>query len=759
MLFLKPPFHIIQGVTVFADHEREDVFHFAPAMPHLTTLPDPVTGQPIPQLQLLRYRGTAGTGGFLNFGVDLGIPAERLEEVRMELKRLHQLRDKPVMSPITFEDGEVKLLILGAASDDAPEPGEERRFVVKVDHHSKPALYGDNNAIFSVELDANGVEMIEKSLAGEMMPIGVIYSLHFYALRPAFRVKVTADWERVQKHFDETFSANILFSSTEISTVVDELVESRAVVIEVDTFLPEGEEDGSWIGHRDEALNDFKDMVTETFFTPSVDPLRPEQDGWDKEGKTASQVGLLLATGGWAGVASFGYRKIDMTRIDRKTLNLTMNERITVRKSIYPQAHLQGLFRLLRDADGQVDLSRFAIDVDLDSDWFKRREVTAHALVNFEADNVESLNISLDYGGRVETMRLSRDKPSDSRSWLSILDGGAMRRGVDYDYTVSFRDIDAAERPGRIEAPRRTTLRDELDVAPQNERLYFLDDIEIGAAAFPWDRYPSVAIDLRYADPANGIDLNDSFLLTSEKPEVTWRRFRMDPALGTYRIRRTFHAADNRDRVIDWTETGEERLTIRNPLPRSRSVTVVPAVPWDLVSMVIVEVSYSDPENDLFDSRSMIFMNTDKDRGPKDFAVNLVEETRRFVRYSATILMTDGRRIAIPPSDTQESTILVTIDMRGHKVIEVLSPEADFAALGLSRIEAELAYEDPEFGLSYRDRFTFDGPGQSRFFEFDYARSERGTYTVALTEFFTNGLSRQREPRQSVENPLRLRAG
>ena len=764
MLFLKPPFHIIKGVTVFVDHERDDVFHCAPAMPKLTTVFDPVVGQHIPQLQLLKYRGAAGAGGFLNFSVDLAIEPERLDEVRSELKRMHQLRDNPIMSPISFEDGEVKLIILGAASDDAPADdadadadAAEKRFVVKLDHHSKPALYGDNNAIFSVELDADGVQLIEASMRGEMMPMGVIYSLHFFALRPAFRIKVSADWDRVQTHFEESFSATVLFSSVEIGTVVDKLIEDRAINIEVDTFLPEGEEDASWIGRREDAINDFKDMVTQAFFEPSVDPMKPEEAGWGDETKAASQVGLLIATGGWAGAASFSYKKFDMTRIDRKTINMTMNERITVRKSIYPQAHMQGLFRLLRDANGTVDMSRFVTEVDLDSDWFKRRTATAHALVDFDADEVESLNVSLNYGSRVETMRLTKGAPSTTKSWNSILENGVMRRPVAYDYTVSFRGVDAAERPARIDSPRRATVRDEFEVAPQNEKLYFIDDIVVGAANFPWDRYPSVGVQLRYRDPDNGIDLNDSFLLTSKDPEFTWKRFRMNVDLDSYEIRKEYHAADNRDRVEDWTTLDQELLTIRNPVPKSRSVTVVPAVPWDLVSMVFVELSYQDIANDLFETKSLFFMNSDTDRIPKSFVVNLKDENKRFIRYSAKILMTDNRQIDIPLSDTQESTIFIRLDMKAHRVIQVLSPDDNFAAKGVARVQADLAFEDPDFGMSVRNSFTFDGPGQSGFFEYDYARSEVSTYQLTVTEFLTNGMSRQRPTGQSVESPLRLR--
>lgn len=772
MLFLKPPYHVVLGVAVFGDHERTPekerelgpaIFHFAPAMPKLGTAFDPVTNAHIPRLQLLKFRGEAGTGGFLNFTVDLGIDDARLDEVRRELKSTFGLRDAPIMSPILFEDGYVRLMMLGAATPEpgAPPPDDEdetpKRFVVRIDHHSKPALYGANDAIFSVALDEEGVQLVEASLTGEILGVGVIYALDFLALRPAFQVKVTADWDRVQTHFEERFSANVLFSSVEIAEVVDKLVEDRVVVIEVDGFLPEGEDDAGWVGHREEALDDFKDMVTKTFFTPSVAPLQPEKGGWTDEIQAASQVGLLLATGGWGGAASFGYRKIDMTRIDRKSINLTMNERVTVRRSIYPQAHLSGLFRLLRDAQGAVDLSRFVTEVTLDDDWFRRREVTAHALIDFDADQVEALNVSLDYGGRVETVRLTKDAPSAGRSWASVVENGAMRRAVDYGYSVDFRGVDASERPARLQSPRRGTERDAFEVAPQNERLYFVDAIQIGAAGFPWDRYPSVEVQLRYADPDNGIDLDDSFLLTRDKPEIVWRRFRIDPERDSYRIRRVFHAADDRDRTIDWTEVDQERLTIRNPVPRSRTVQVVPAVNWTLVSMVFVEMTYQDQANGVFKSESLFFMNTDKDRVPKSFAVDLVDETKRFVRYSAQILLSDNRQITIPPSDTQESVVFVKPDMVGHRVVEVLAPDEDFAARQVMRFEAELAFDDVDRGLHFADRFSFDAAGQSRFFEYDYADAARSGYRLTTTEILANGMSRRRELGLTVENPLRLR--
>ena len=45
------------------------------------------------------------------------------------------------------------------------------------------------------------------------------------------------------------------------------------IVIETDTFVTEDEANRDVIGRRDQAMNEVRDMVTEQFFKPSVDPI------------------------------------------------------------------------------------------------------------------------------------------------------------------------------------------------------------------------------------------------------------------------------------------------------------------------------------------------------------------------------------------------------------------------------------------------------------------------------------------------------
>lgn len=757
MLFLKPPFHIIEGVAVFGDHANVRQFYYMPAMPKLSTIPGP-NGSQIPQISLTKFRGGQENGGFLTFEVNLGIDQERLDTIAAKFKQINHLRDEPIGAPVILEGGSVQLMILGEMSPPPLPPGttprpvadEDRLFKPQINppYASKPALYGDNQAIFSVKLNEEHVQLIEASLfQGELMPAGVIYSLDFYALRPAFTVKVSADWERVQTQFQESFGADIFFASTQIEKVIDKLIEDQAIKIDVDSFLPEGEDAGSWVGRRDQAVNDFKDMVLEDFFTPSIDPTKEEEDGWDKFTHTAERLSLLAATGGWGGVVKFSYTKRDYTRIDQKRINLTMNERVSVKRSIYPQAALKGLGQPIRDliAQGIVDRTRFVQEVTLNSAWFQKRTVKAHALVNFDNDNVEAVNLTLRYGNQPQTIRLSKAQPTAERAWNSIVNAGVMQRNVDYDYRVDFRDVDTGERPGVVRSGTLTTQGDEFDVSPRGENLYFIDEIKFAADLLPWDRFPNVSVEVRYADGQNDIDLEETFVLTRAKSDASWKRFRLNPSLDTYDIRVSYLAADHRDIVKDWTTTNREMFIVRDPRPAKRIVQVIPAVSWDLVSMVFVELAYVDEANDVEERQTLSFFNTDQDRTPKSFTAGLVDPENRLVHYSASILLKDNRLISIPSSTTVGSLLAIRSDMTGHKIISVRPSDVNFAGKGILRMEADLKYTDMNAGLSFADSFTFWSPKEVQYFEYDYAAADWNKYSCKARMVLANGLVQERD--------------
>jgi hypothetical protein len=702
---------------------------------------DELTGERIPHLSVIKFRGGAGGGGFLNFDCNIGVELEHLERVRVDLQSLEGLSDPPRLAPVPLIDGSVRMMLFGRESGGEPlPPDEEPRFVVKIDHPSKPALFGDNQAAFSVELDQEGITILEQALQGEMSPIGVVYSLDYLALRPAYSVRVRADWDRVQHHLQESFGFDLLIVSSQSDTIVDELIENRVIELEVDTFVVEGEETSDLTGRRDLAVADVREMVLETFFEPSLEPINHGQPGWQDGIHTAQSIGRLLATSGW-GVPTFKLRNVDITRIDKKTLNVNMRERVAVKRNIYPQGHLAGIFRTLSQEG--LDLERFVISVDLDDPWFQKRKVTVIPRTDFTTDAITSVNVRLQYGS--EPKNLVFDMQNRERSdleWASILEDGAMQRKVTASYKVNFAGIDGTERPTSLESPETVITEDVLEVFPRD--LYAMVDIPITVAnSFPWDGYHQVEVQTRYTDEENGIRIGDSFLLDKDtNTETIWKIFVLDRLRSAYEYRLIYRAVDNRDVETPWTPSTEESITVTNPFPsnRTRTLMVVPLFDWTQVRRAFVDLRYQDDENDILKEESFQFQEgTDE---PETFVVGLENPDRRLVYYKVTAIFKTGSMIELPESATRDQRIMVSDAMRGHRVITIRPEAADFAAKRLKEIKVSLRYVDEENGLSYQDTPRFTDADNEAFFEFDYADEEKSRYEFSLLYLMTNGMTR-----------------
>lgn len=738
MLYLNPPFHIIEGVSLLPDHADPLQYYFMPIAPHLTMTEDAQSGKRIPHIQVIKYRGRAGNGGFLSFDVNLGVEQSLLDEIKGKLKSAAKLPEKPRLAPIPLVDGSVKMMLFGAQTGDVPSgTGPEPKFVLKLNHHAKPALYGDNQAAFSVQLDQYGVTVLEKALQGEMSPIGVVYSLEYLALRPAYSVRLSIDWDRVQKHMEEHFSAQLFISSVSIDKAVDELMEKRVIIIEADTFVPEGEDSSGIISRRDQALNEVRDMVTDAFFQPTIHPTKQEKDGWDKATEIGRRVLLAHMTGGASEVFGFSYKKVDYKRIDKKSLNVNISERTTVKRSIFPQGHLMGLFRIFKQQG--LDPKGFMIDVDLDDKWFERRRVEVQTNANFAEDSIGSINVKMRYGTEPKNVLLDASAPKKSLDWGSIITNDAMQWDVPYNYEVTFKDVDSAERPVKLTSPELKTTVEGLEITPRE--LYSIVPVKILALTpFPWKRYSAVEVHTRYTDEANGIRMTDTFLLKEQQAEQTWKMFVINPQLRRFEHKLVYRAVNNKDITMPWVETDEEQVMIRDPYPMKRTLQVVPSFNWEEVDRAFIDVTYEDKANHILESESFEFSADDK--ATKTFSVDLRNADLRLVAYQATVLFKDGISYEVPRSFTRANRVILHKNLRGHRIVTVRPVAADFAKKKAKTMKVEIRYEDAVNGLSFTDGFDFDEKTLNGVGYFEYDFMEKPNYEYRVTVRFQSGMAK-----------------
>jgi hypothetical protein len=531
---------------------------------------------------------------------------------------------------------------------------------------------------------------------------------------------------------------SFLFFSTEIDRVVQELIDDRVIEIEADLYVPEDEEHGSITERYERAVNLVKDMVTDAFFEPTVmpEPVGDPSDDLNTLTGLVDRLAILGLTGGAAALLpSFTYRKIDHTRIDKRTLDAHVNERTTVCRSINPQGHLAGLFGVLHKEG--IDPERFILHADLDDPWFRKRTVNVISRASFERDAIRSIDVDLSYGADRNNVILESSDDRKKIEWNSIVVDGAMARDVDVTYRVSFADVEGADRPRFVESSPRTVSIDNLEIDPRE--LYSILTVPLIALDMPWDRIPRVEVQVLYADDANELKTGRTLILDRDHPELSWELFQFDPTKRAFSHRVRYRGADRRDYLTPWTESDEPQIVVTDPFPREVRVMVLALFDWSSTETVLVDVACKDPVSDVVQEESFTF--TAADHAPRAFTLRRATESGELrVEYTATVITSDGRMVEVPRSVSMARAIRISSESKGHRIVRVQPGAEPFSARNLERLSVELSYEDTENGLHSSRELAFASSEDSALFEFDYLDREKRRFRYRQTYLYADGL-------------------
>lgn len=280
MLYLDAPIGPINGLMIYRDSEDSNLFYYVPERPRLAM------NEGVPEFVYLKYRRDITDnadfdeetkqslgGGFLAFTVDLGIDDDQLDEIKGELRDFADGEVKLV--PIQFRKGAVRLSISKDAADAPDTPSETPKginFFEEVYGTSMPSLFGFNRATFSVVLSQEAATLFEAALRAGISPIAVIYKLEFLALRPAFNVRITADYKRIYNHLETEFGAKaqikMVSLGADIGVAFQKLRDEGSIKVEVKNFT----DDDDLRKQADEAFKWFQKELLKDFFETALKP-------------------------------------------------------------------------------------------------------------------------------------------------------------------------------------------------------------------------------------------------------------------------------------------------------------------------------------------------------------------------------------------------------------------------------------------------------------------------------------------------------
>ncbi len=166
---------LVEGVEVFPDHADPNQFWYLPAPVRLAQ------GEQGPAFTLITYRpaaveaGAEG-GGFLMF--ETALTLDPGTEAIIKSKLAERAPGAVRLSPVPFDEGDVQCVALdaqGPGGTVAQLPEGAFRAVETILGTAVPSLFGENTAMFSLTLSAEGATLLKEVFRSGGSPVGVIY--------------------------------------------------------------------------------------------------------------------------------------------------------------------------------------------------------------------------------------------------------------------------------------------------------------------------------------------------------------------------------------------------------------------------------------------------------------------------------------------------------------------------------------------------------------------------------------------------------
>lgn len=738
-------------LCVFPDFSDSNTFYYLPNFPHVATMDD---GTPAIRMVLFREDldtladGDPDAVAFLSLDVDLGWPGEVIEQAASRLRIDDQLAQKPRLVPIFFTRGSVKLMLLDAQSEDetpgsgSAGAGKPTRFVTQIMGADSPELYGSNRAIFQATLSKKGAAAVSGALDG-VTPIGVVYSLTFAGLQPAFNVKAHVDWQKVMDHWSERENLDLLFYESDIQKSIDKFVEDKVIDIEVTV---EGVGADAMDADREAVMNSVRQLIFDKFFEATFKRETAAGDGVaDDIVGTLTHIHQNALTLG----AGFTYRRKEMHVEELRTLDLDWSARRASERTIYPQAHMHALV-----SEAGLTAERLVTVVDGADGLWKVQPMQVLAAAAWEADGIAGITVDIEYddadAGTTHALSVFLDKvhaQATRHDWMDRTSGNRLR----YKYEVVFMDgVVPGPRPMVDSGPH--WLPHEGTVLTINPRqLYELIDLEVATPSnFAFERWPAVQASLRFrADDGSFEHHHDGVLSTANKTVKT--SLRVDRGMAGHAELQLHYIGASGERVLTPWLPMQALWVVEDPHPNVLTVRAVVAGDRANIANLLVDLEYEDEEHGIFENSTLAFA-PDTIGQPQSWTVHLADPTRRRYRYRMTLVTKGGDFLQTGWIGTDAPSLPV-----GEVYVRRLWVEMATGDLGpgVEAVEVSLVYLDEVNGVHDERRFRL-GPRARAEWQLPIKDASQRAYQVTTTWIREDGFNPRVGPVMSSDSFLAI---
>lgn len=699
MLTLEPPFYEIDGVIVYRDHAVPTQFYYAAPEPRIARTGGRLMFDLMSYSVDLRHSPLTGTSipdelgaGFLTMGVECPLSDSQRANLVRELADLSALPEERIaLYPIPYSKGTVSVLALdkftapaGAPADPgSPTPLTGRpTFVEQILGSGTPSLLGDLRSIFSLSLSQQGVAFLSGLFADRAAPVGVVYDLRFYGLRPAVDAVVSANLGRIYQHFGGGLSGQYQWVKAEIKAGIDYLEEHGDIRVRL-TSQAVGEEAQK---SKELALALFRDQIVQALFRPTA----------PNPAMTAASLGSSLLGAGTTRTPGAGVvLTLEHKRSEElKDVEYHFHERAPEERSHAPQGFLPVLL-------SPQDLQQRIHHINLGSSFFDLLEVlvTGPSTEVFEQLNIRQIEATLTYGTpgdavppKRETLLFRPDSTGD-KVFAARRDG---RKSLAYTAALTYEFDRAAgsDTDGfRYEIPPRTVTGRSLLINPYAD--FGVLDVEI-----EWGRiHPDVReVDLHlvYPVPDARFQASEQIRLraTDGQPAARRQRWQVrtrETEIIPYTVTATFVFQDGSSYQSPPQTFSDPLLRVDAPFQYERELLIRPNPISQEITEITVELEYEDAAH-RYRRRRLVNLQAPFHSVQESWPI--LDPNQRRVRYRVTVhepgLLSEGEW-----EETTDPSIIVGSE--AHRVAKVLvqliGPPLD--AVGLDAVHVRIALALP----------------------------------------------------------------
>ncbi len=666
----------LEGMTVFGDSDRANVFYVLPNQPRFRI--DADTKKPV--FKFIKYKlpvdrpdGKKG-GGFVVFDCEFVVPDDKLKKVQSALdSQVQGLRDfqghplKATIERIPFTDATASIVLLDTTNMSGVS-GAAGTLVSKIDSPAKPSLFGSMICPITAELTPEGATVLEAAMKGSGGVAQVTYNLHFPVTFPP-----VTGW--------------IWFDATKFYSFYQKIDKSG----------------GSW----DSSDNTENDTMRENFTNSNVGGVNFDfgSIGYESDPDTRKKVQDEISNWGWSQLdeavkttvlpdikaaedrGDHGMEHItkDQSTFERASFRRYISERLG---DSFPSSQGGTLPNIV---DMGFKWDDFYIEVDANDKFFFTIMASFAINADFDRFGITSVDVHCGYPKTGTGKDFHFTKPDDIGKYDSDTVDGDMHYA--YSFAVNYKDQSQAYQSQTV-----TTDKSQVTINA-NDLGVLVAEFSIGNVDFT--KTPQVQVNVTYPDTdANGQPINQQFNFDNTKKSDQLLAVILKPVDKRFTYQTTYIMADGTQVVFDPVESQTDHVFINSPFTQHTYSFLAEADFANTVDNIFLRMKYTDPANKVENDSDYQFKTGQTQR---DWAVPIVANSKGQITYSGVISYKDHTTENI--AETTTTSDLITFGPPNQVIISVTPDTSliDFTQVKLVKLELE--YKDAAHNIDQKHEF------------------------------------------------------